>query len=75
MCMQIVSEAGGFVISHKCMLLEQCFLSSLRKNRCPAEFLPRAKKKKKCWTYCVIQQNSEIVIPPVVYVCDKVIWP
>lgn len=46
MCTQIVSEAEDFVISHRCMFLEQSFMSCLSKtiSSCIVKFLPSGKK-------------------------------
>lgn len=54
MCMQIVSEAEDFAISHRCMLLEQSFVSCHQKESVHHRISAIWQKKKR-WTYNMIQ--------------------
>lgn len=74
MCAQIVSEAEDFVISHRCMLLEQSFMSCHQRKS--AHHRISAIWQKDFWTYSMMQKGmipAETVISAAtcVYVYNK----
>lgn len=67
MCTQIISEAEDFVISHRCMLLEQSFMSCHQRESAHRRI--SAIWQKMSWTYSMIQK-----IQKEWFICYLCVW-